>query len=247
MRAYTTEQLVDRWEHRRALKNLMGKYVVSFLLKRERTMMETFWAQREDICLGVNDGWFAGRDAVKAYFDDKNAHNERVRDLLMKLYPDQAAGKTKEELYGIGQLEERTITNCVLEIAADGETAKGLWCEFSNVTDVGVKGPLSNWVMGYFAADFILENGAWKLWHLQHLRQLDSPCAENWSAGGEKYPDLPEFAELAEEERVRPNISVKLMELYHGDRPFTKCPPIPQPYTTFAETFSYGIPQEVTV
>jgi hypothetical protein len=219
----------------------MGKYVVSFLLKRETTMFETFWSQREDVCLGENNGWYVGAQDIQKFFAAKDQHTRRVRDLLTELYPQQAEGKTPEELYGIGILEDRTITNCVLEIAQDGATAKGMWCEFASVTDVSVKGPLSHWVMGYYAADFIREDGGWKIWHLQHLRMVDSPCSQNWSAKENSYPDLPEFSSLAEETFATPTVETELAHLYHADRPFEKTPRIPEPYDTFSETFSYGL------
>lgn len=241
MRTMTTEQLVSRWEDRRFLKNLMGKYVVSFLLKRERTMFDDFWSRREDVCLGENEGWYLGPEGIRSFFQARDQHTCRVRDLLTRLFPEEARGKSEEELYGIGILEDRTISNCVLELAGDGETAKGMWCEFASVTDVTVKGPLSNWVMGYYAADFIREDGSWKLWHVTHLRQVDFPCSKNWSTGENPYPDLPEFAELAQEPLPAPTVAVELGRLYHAGRPFTRSPRIPEPYRTFSETFSYGM------
>lgn len=241
MGAMTTEQLVSRWEDRRFLKNLMGKYVVSFLLKRERTMFEDFWSRREDICLGENEGWYLGPKGVHSFFQARDRHNCQVRDLLVKLFPEEAKGKSEEELYGIGILEDRTISNCVLEIAGDGETAKGMWCEFASVTDVTKKGPLSHWVMGYYAADFIREEGSWKLWHVMHLRMVDAPCSKNWSTGENPYPDLPEFETLAKEPPPAPTVAAELARLYHKDRPFMRSPKIPEPYRTFSETFSYGM------
>lgn len=240
MSIVVTERLVQRWEDRRYLKNLMGKYVTSVLLKRERTMYDTFWAKRDDICLGVNHGWYAGPEAVQSYYQGKDRHNCAVRDRLMELYPEQVQGRTAEELYGIGILEDRTITNCVLEIAADRQTAKGMWCEFASVTDVTTKGPVSNWVMGYYAADFILEDDTWKLWHLQHLTLVDSPCSKDWSLPN-PYPDLPEFAALAEDTMPAPNVPAELSRSYSAHQPMVKSPRIPEPYDTFAETFSYGM------
>ena len=60
-------------------------------------------------------------------------------------------------------------------------------------------------------------------------------------------PDVPEFPELAEFESLRgltppePGTKVTLHEAYSGSRSATVYPPLPKPYTTFAETFSYGI------
>ena len=45
----SAEELVGRWEERREIKNLMGRYAVSFLLKKEASMFSDFWAAREDV------------------------------------------------------------------------------------------------------------------------------------------------------------------------------------------------------
>ena len=51
---FNTEQLVGRFEDRRDVKNLAGKYVMSLLLKKEPTMLADLWSGREDISLGIN-------------------------------------------------------------------------------------------------------------------------------------------------------------------------------------------------
>jgi hypothetical protein len=38
-----------------------------------------------------------------------------------------------------------------------------------------------------------------------------------------------------------PNVPAVLREAYYPGRPFTESPALPEPYETFAETFSYGI------
>lgn len=238
---FTTEQLAQRWEDRRAVKNLLGKYVVSILLKREPTMFECFWSKKEDICLGINEGWFAGREAVKGYYEALDKRNIAVRDLLVSLFPEKAAGKTPEELYGIGVFDVMSTTNSVIEIAADGQTAKGMWHGFGKPVDVTEKGPLSYWILGTYCVDFILEDGQWKLWHMMYLEDVHAPTGHNWSLNENPYPDLPEFAPLAAVEKPRPNVPVALRRRYSADRPFTKLPDFPKPYNTFAETFSYGM------
>ena len=61
------EHLVERWEDRRDVKNQMGKFVHYLLLKKEADMVEDLWSKRDDICYGVNDGWYAGaRDWASA-------------------------------------------------------------------------------------------------------------------------------------------------------------------------------------
>ena len=67
MNDYTSEQLVGIFEDQRDLKNLMGKVCYTMLLKREKTMVADFWSRREDLCLGLNDGYYEGRAAVEGY------------------------------------------------------------------------------------------------------------------------------------------------------------------------------------
>jgi len=238
---FTTEELVGRFEDRRDVKNLMGKYVVSILLKREPTMFETFWSKKDDICLGVNEGYYQGAAAIKDYYKTIDKYTVATRDLMVKLFPKETAGKTPEQLYGIGPFEDRSINNAVIEIAADGKTARGMWSVIGNVTDVTVRGPVSHWVCGTIAADLIRENDKWKIWHLLYLEDVKSPTGHNWSEGKNPYPELPEFAPLAAISLPQPNVKKVVRERYSVNRPFTKLPRIPEPYDTFAETFSYGI------
>jgi len=238
---FTTEELVGRFEDRRDIKNLMGKYVTSLLLKREKAMFKDFWSTKPDICMGVNEGFYQGPDAIKEFYEKIDVYTAATRDLLVKLFPKETEGKTLEELYGIGPFEDRTVNNPVIEIATDGETAKGMWGCLGMVTDVTTRGPVSHWVCGTYAADFIRESDEWKIWHLLYLEDINSPTGHNWSEGTNPYPELPEFAPLADIPLPEPNVKEVVRERYHVNRPFTKLPQIPEPYDSFDGTFSYGI------
>ncbi len=239
---FSTEELVTRWEDRRTVKNLLGKYVVSFLLKREKTMFDDFWSRREDVCLGINEGWFSGAAAIRGYYDALDKRAVAVRDKLVSLFPEKAEGKNPEELYGIGIFDLRSTTNSVIEIASDGETAKGMWHCFGKPVDVNEYGPLSYWIFATYCVDFIKEDGVWKIWHLQYLEDIHAPTGHNWSLGEMPYPVLPEFASLAQEiPKLTPNVPVVLRKRYSVNRPFTPLPAVPVPYDTFSETFSYGM------
>lgn len=52
------EHLVERWEDRRDVKNQMGKFMHYLLLKQEGKLVADLWSKRDDICYGVNDGWY---------------------------------------------------------------------------------------------------------------------------------------------------------------------------------------------
>ena len=125
-------------------------------------------------------------------------------------------------------------------IAADGKTAKGLWQVMGANNAITPNGPLSTWNWGYVAADFVLEDDEWKIWHLQEFTELSAPVASSWVAKTE-LPVMPEFASLADLKLPAPTVAAKLYEVYSPEREYTAPQKMPEPYNTFAETFSYGM------
>jgi hypothetical protein len=85
------EHLVERWEDRRDVKNQMGKFVHYLLLKQEAKIVDDLWSAREDICYGVNDGWYQGREAVKGFFDWFPGYTAKVAACLKAKFPEKWA------------------------------------------------------------------------------------------------------------------------------------------------------------
>lgn len=239
------EKLVDRWEDRRDVKNLMGIFVHYLLLKKESSMVADLWSSREDIAYGINGGWYKGREAVEGYFGSFDEHTAAVAAILKEKFPDKLGVLSNEELFGTGILELKSVSNYVIEVADDGQTAKGCACLFGFDTTVDEYGPVSHWIFGMVAIDFILEDEQWKIWHMQYLEDINHPSGFDWGKK-EEYPfeELPEFASIKGWAPPAPNVPVVLREKYSGTRPFAKLIAAPEPYVTFAETFSYG-PEEV--
>jgi hypothetical protein len=235
------EQLVDRWEDRRDIKNLMGKYVHYLLLKKEGQIVADLWANRDDICYGVNEGWYNGAEAVGGYFGFIHGRTAKVASLLRAKFPEKLQDKTDEEIFGIGLMEIKSISNYIIEVADDGQTAKAYCCVFGYNTTCDEHGPVSNWVLATILMDLVLEDEEWKIWHMQYLEDIAKPAGSDWTDPAYPYPELPEFAELKGLVPPQPNVATVLRPRYTPDRPFTKLPPTPQPYATFAETFSYGM------
>ena len=240
----SAEELVGRWEERREIKNLMGRYAVSFLLKREKTMFDDFWSCREDVSMGMNDGWYVGREAIAAWFDAIDKATALKAQLLKADLPDKLGDKDDAALYGIGDFDVKPLGTPVIELADDLQTAKGIWYSQGSKADVETCGPVSYWTFGVFAADFVLEEGAWKIWHLQYLEDVKSLCGQTWAAPQTPFPDLEAYAALKDVKLPEPTVKVTLREYYTPNRPMAKLPRLPEPYTTFAETFSYGYEKE---
>jgi hypothetical protein len=238
---FTTEQLTQRWEDQRALKNLMGKYANCLILNREQDIFDLFWSAAEDICLGFNDGYYVGPEAVKGYYAACYQRNALVASLLQKRFPEQLGGKSEEEIYGVGPFKVKPLSSPVIEVAADGNTAKGLWHCQGAYNDVETCGPVANWTWGYFAVDFVREGDSWKIWHMSYTNDVDCVCGQSWGKEKQPLPELAEFAALGDFHYPAYSVEKVVRPLYTPQRPHTDAPQIPQPYHTFAETFSYGI------
>ncbi|NTV91225.1 MAG: SnoaL-like domain-containing protein, partial [Clostridiales bacterium] len=237
-----TEQLTERWEDLREIKNLMGKYANLIILNREQDVFGMLWdTSRTDCCLGYNEGYYDGNEAIAGYYAAVHDRNALVAGLLQKRFPEQLGEKSAEEIYGMGPFKIKPMACPVIEIAEDGKTAKGLWYCQGSYADVGPAGPVASWTWGYYAGDFTRVDGVWKIWHLLYLNDIDCICGQSWAGQQVQYPELPEFRELKEYILPEPNVKVVLRELYTPDRPLAPTPGIPQPYGSFSETFSYGI------
>lgn len=237
---YTTEQLVQRFEDQRALKNLVGKYANLVLLNREGEIFHRLWSA-EGPTLAFNDGGYVGAEAVKGYFAACAERNALVGKLLQKRFPDKLGQLSDEELYGVGPFKVKPMACPIIEVAADGQTAKGLWCCQGACNDVEACGPRARWTFGWFAVDFRREADGWRIWHMQYVNDVDSTCGQSWGKPQTAYPELPEFAELGAFRYPEYTVKKTFRPLYAPDRPVTEAPRIPEPYETFAETFTYGI------
>jgi hypothetical protein len=235
------EELLDRWLDKREVRNIMGKISSLYAIRQEATIFEKFWSERDDVCLGLNDGYFNGREAVAGYYDGLGKRVEIESQIVKKAFAKQLGDKTDEELHGVGSMIYKPYDTQVVEIAKDGQTAKGLWCMRGSHTAITTAGPVAYWQFGWVAVDFIREGEEFKIWHMLDLTDIDSPCGDNWGEPEKERPAAPDFAAVTEIKDPQPNVPCVLHKLYTSDREFMTSPAIPKPYTTFAETFSYGL------
>ena len=240
----SAEELVGRWEERREIKNLMGRYAVSFLLKKEKTMFEDFWSSREDVSMGMNDGWYVGPASIRAWFAAIDRAVVLKAALLKADLPDKLGDQKDADIYGIGDFDVKPLGTPVIELADDLKTAKGIWYSQGSRADVTAAGPVSYWTFGVFAADFVCEDGAWKIWHLQYLEDINCICGQSWAGEQKPYPELEAYAAMKDVKMPEPDVKVTLREYYTPSRKMAKLPPLPVPYATFADTFSYGYEKE---
>lgn len=233
---YSTEELVNRWEDQRAVRNLMGRMTQEILFRGEARFFDEFWScSRSDVSLGLNEGWYLGPDAIRAYYVSVAEETVLSDQVLRQRFPAQTGAG-----YGLGQFDLKPLSSDLVEIAEDGQTAKGMWsCQGSDIR-MTPQGPLSYWTVGVYAADFVLEDGQWRLWHLLELRDIDCPCGEQWWKARKAREPEPGFEALAAAGRPTPTVPEQLHSLWTLEQAGGLALECPQPYSTFAETFSYG-------
>lgn len=236
------ELLVSRWEDRRELQNLMGRYTYALLLKQEKDIFDTFWCQAApDPCLGFNDGYYKGYDAVKGYYEALHQKTLLRTSLILEDFSGKIKDRTAEELYGCGVLEHKPLGNQIIEIAGDGETAKCFWYVVGKEDEYGASGPLSYWTFGMYGVDFVREDGTWRIWHLTYAEDVRTPCGESWAGPHKTRPANELYRPMAEYRLPEPTVSALVHTRYAPDRPPARTLPLPEAYGTFAETFSYGV------
>lgn len=241
----TPEQLVDRWEAQRDLKNLMGKYAMTMLLEQRNQAFERFWSGRADVCLGVNEGWYAGPEAIQGYYLAQAARVRAESELLCQLFPERTADYSPAEKEALGHLDNRPVSAPVICVAQDMRTARGMWTSVGCYNEVSsAYGPQSHWSWQVFAVDFIWEKDGWRVWHMRQLTELDALCGADWSKPQREPERRPEFQPLEAAVIPGPNRPCALHQPWSPQRLAANLPGLPQPYVTFGETGTYGMEGE---
>ncbi len=68
MKEFTSEELLDRLEWRRELRNIMGRISHDYAVKQEASVYDRYFSRRDDVCLGLNNGYYKGAEAVAGYY-----------------------------------------------------------------------------------------------------------------------------------------------------------------------------------
>ena len=124
----------------------------------------------------------------------------------------------------------------MLYIAGDGKTARGLWYVPGQETIMQPDGSAKcYWTMDNMSADFVKENGAWKIWHLVIATDLQSEAGQDYMKQKVYLPDEenPAFVEFG-----TPTIPMLTHNAMYNWLDNYPAPPVP--YRTFDEDNSYG-------
>jgi len=209
----------------------------------------------------------------KNYGEGHQSDKEKAFEELKKVYPALAGLDAKTAAIG-GEFAMHTSTTPVIEVAGDGKTAKGIWYSpglglTPHVSGDSVQvGSIFFWEK--YAADFVKENGQWKIWHLgmyydftpsfpesmtQQLNKGTAPAQAGGPGGpgggappqgGGAPPQAQSNKEKGETMTAEDIAKGGMLQnpykypSWSPDRKNVITPKFPEPYYTFSETFSYG-------
>jgi hypothetical protein len=240
---WTVEQMTKQWEDMRAIENLMGRRTFDHILKQDTKIWNEFWCRKApNPCLGFNNGYYSGYDALHNYFQAVEALTKVQTECVQNAHPN-LKGKEIDEILGIGSLNVDSLSTPLIELAEDGQTAKGLWYLGGGEIEIYGCGPMGSWHWGRVGVDFVKENDEWKIWHMVFAMDLKCESGSSWKNGTPTPlpPSKPEFSAVEQFAFPEPNFLATNHEYWSPERPLNVFPPIPVPYSTFAETFSYGV------
>lgn len=224
-------------EARAEIENLMGRYAQLHATGRDKEILDILWSSRDDSTL---EDRFSGVYLLHGRLSG-------IRDYYAKAYgmPKGKDGCVTEEP---GRMYIDALTSPVIEIADDLHTAKGSWITVGTESRASLgndgKGGKHKafWAWARIGADFVKEDGRWKIWHLHIYDLLRCPFEKNWV----DYAEDRIIEQPGEDTRMRtedpfllPSYPTRDHWQYAPDGTMPETVHIPEPYSTFQNTFSY--------
>ena len=124
-----------------------------------------------------------------------------------------------------GGLHTQMVLRPLVNVAADGKSAKGRWWEFSMLGQYGVK---AEWAGGIFENEYVREGGVWKISRLRYNPIFAGPYESGWrnvdedqkivpyhftpDETGIPVPDLPAAATAVVEPKTNPAVALAALE-----------------------------------
>lgn len=213
---------LQRLEDVRAVTNLMSLHEYLHVANRNGEEFERCFAHRSDGVAFEPEDWgvWEGEEAIAASY----VHG------------------APPPLPGL--VTEHATTTPVVEVAADGLTARGVWISPGHETFPGRPGepPLALWSWGRYGIDFVKEDGEWRFWHFHIYTTFRTPYGVDWVQAavdpahrmfpeGETPPGMP-----------APTRPVTFNQPYHPGRAPVLQPKPPDSYVTFDPALSYCAP-----
>lgn len=242
--APTLAQKVQKTLDVQEVQNVMGRHEYFHTASRHKDEWYAIWATKTaGVKWSENNAVYEGTDLVKKYYVDQQTRQlAEYHVALKKLRPDI---KIDENTGFMGLLGEHTLTTPVVEVAADGKTAKGVWMSPGLITGPGDGKFVALWMWEKYAVDFIKEDGQWKIWHFAVYTDFGTPYEKSWVESSAELDTVDEGRRSREaaaadaSDRPKPTKTGTFYKQYSATTTPVMVPQPPAPYCSFKDTFSY--------
>lgn len=148
------------------IQNLMGSY--SFLLdgRKYDELVDLFSKTQADVRVELG-GVYVGLESISR--------------LYMGKHYEQHAGGHYPGYEGRGIVAKHPQNTPLVVVGEDGKTAKGTWISLGFSFFLQEERKEQHWGMFRYGADFIYENGHWKIWHLRVYDGFMTDGNHSWS------------------------------------------------------------------
>ena len=199
------EMIVDgaRAQDAIEIQNVMNWHVMYHCYGEHRAELLNIWVQEPEnqatATFGQNQGFMVGYGSIwDAYVEghDTSWLQSAKRDCQQNNI--DITGWTDDQILdvygGVGQLLLHVTTTAIIEVARDGNTAKAFWYSPGMIAESGSSG---NTIWEAYGADFVKENGVWKMWHLHMFTDFMGGLYLTLGQGGSGGPSGESSGEAA--------------------------------------------------
>lgn len=233
----------QRSHDRAAVENLFGRYMTLHNAFRDPEIV-SLWVKK-------------GTPDVRAQYSNNGVYTNW--DNIMSYHAQRP--------HPPGKLIYHFLASPIIEVAEDGQTAKGMWLmsglesgltspeaakgapDFMYEKNVTINGKKvwMHTVYAKYGVDFIKQDGQWKIWHFHCFEVARAPFGMGWipfAAAAQDSPFADDLMYFGEDGRPvlmpRPDGPATIRHNpYRTDKGQTLDLQPPVPYRTFSETFAY--------
>lgn len=235
---YTNDERIIRAWAIEEIKDLMSRRAMYNASDMRREELNDLWVRTKEYwktaSFGRNWGYYVGMDEISHYYVvNHDQQRQKELDALRAAHPE--IQNIRDNL-GYGSAVMHPMTTPMVILSGDGRTAQGTWWSLGYECVNQPEGdPVCLWYAERTAADFVQEDGQWKIWHLFVTSDYEFEAGTSIST-------LPTFQEpgtcIPENEFGEPTIKMLAHDRSYGW--IDGYPHLPSPYQYFTNDIGFG-------